>query len=178
MNSLANSISSLCQHIIQKPMNMQTSYSDDFMNVLENFEAWNPQYKEVVRSQINWYLYLNLENKIRIKIFKDLSIELNFNDVDNSILKVLDKEKQYIKNWSWYHVAMQKGDIEIKFPDTSLSQKISEDTLSQKTGVIIKGDNCFVERVSPGWRDGEKYALMSATQNDLKAILSELNKLV
>lgn len=138
MSNLINSIASLCHQLIEKPTNIQTSYSDDYMNAVENYGAGNEQYMEIVRSKSNCALYVNLKKNINIKLFRELSIDLNFNDMDKQVYTTLHEESQVVKNGNRNHIAMQKGDIEIKFNNTPLSKVISENEFIQKNGAIIK----------------------------------------
>ncbi|MCX6824969.1 MAG: hypothetical protein NTY80_01980 [candidate division SR1 bacterium] len=122
--------------------------------------------------------YVNVKEKICVKLYNELCLGTEFTRIDEGVMKVLDFKKQVIENGAWRHVAMQKGDIEIKFNDTDLSKKISESPYMQKNGLIIKGEDCFIERVSPGGKDGEHYALIASTQKDLEEILKGLVALV
>lgn len=178
MSNLVKSISSLCHQLIEKPTNSQAIDYADYQNTVECYRAGNEQCAEIIRSSDSSTLYVNLKKKINIKLFRELNIELNFNDIDKEVYAALHKESQVLKNGIRNHVAMQAGDIEIKFNDTNLSKQISENEFMQKNGAIIKGENCFIERVSPWGRDGERYALIETTQEDLKAILVWLTELL
>ena len=178
MSNLSQSISAVCHQLIEKPTNLKVNHNLSYQKALNNALNDTSLPQEVVLSKMDSDFYVNLKKKINIKLFRELNIELKFNDMDKEVYAALYKESQVVKDGNRNHVAMQTGDIEIKFNDTSLSKEISENEIMQKNWAIIKWEKCFIERVSPWWRDGERYALIEATQDDLKKILIWLTELL
>lgn len=178
MSNLSQSITSLCHQLIDKPTNIKVDSLKSYQKALHNALNDSSLPQEIVLSKMDTDFYVHLKANINIQLFKELNIKLNFNDMDNQIYNALKKESQVVKNGNRNHIVMQKWDIEIKFNNTPLSEKISEHKYIQKNGALIKWEDCFIEKSSPGWRDGDRYSLVQATQEDLKEILIWLTELL
>jgi hypothetical protein len=151
------------------------------MNAVENYKSGNEQYAEIVRSKRTCAKYMNLKDKINIKLFRGLDVELAFAAFDPEVRRTLSNQEQLIKTGEcvdWRHVAMLPGDIELQFADTPLSEKLTKHFLYKKTGAIIKGEDFFIERTAPGARGGKRYSLILASQDDIKNIFESLTQIL
>lgn len=126
----------------------------------------------------DYNFYVNVKNDISIKLYKELSIDYKFNEISDPAYRSLHEGAQIIKIWSWRNMAMLRGDILIGMNNSAIAKWISENEFMQKNKAIVKWENCFIEISSPWWKDGERYKLVIATQEDLKAILKWLTELL
>jgi len=178
MSDLTKSITFICQHLIKKDINVRTETEKECYKAIQKAKK-NPNVdQEIISDEITRQYYLNIKNSIWVSIYKQLCLEFNVNGIDKEVLKSLDKKRQIIQHGNWYYVAMKTWDIEINLNNSAISKKISENEFVQKNKAIIKWEDCFLQEVSPGWKDGERYNLIMATQEDLKAILSWLTELL
>lgn len=178
MSNLSQSISAVCHQLIEKPDNLKSKTNKKYHKQLEKTME-NPEANQwLLLSTSDSEFYVNIKNNISLTLFKELSIEPNFNDIDTGVLENLKQKMQIIDDDGWYHVAMKEWDIEINFNHSTISEKISEHKYIQKTGALIKWEDCFIQKCTPWWRDGERYVLIEATQEDLKEILIWLTGLL
>ena len=178
MWNLAQSMSLICNQLIENPNNLKTKSRKDYLKKLEEAKE-NPAAKQdIIINEMGFDFYVNVKNDICIKLFKELSVAQTFTDMDESVYKVLEENQEIFKDGSWFNVPMKKWDIHINFSNSPISKKISENEFMQKYWAIIKWENCFIQRISPGWRDVDHYSLVEATQEDLKEILAWLTELL
>jgi len=178
MLSLAENITLVCKNLIENPNNIKTTNTKDYLKALDAAKTNSAANREIVNKSGDCDFYVNVRNNICIRLYKSLSIDPSFNDIDDTAYKVLHEKDQVVKNWNWYHVAMKKWDINIKFNDSTISKTISENEFMQKSWAIIKWKDCFVQRSSPGWKDWEHYSLIATTKEELKVILKWLTELL
>jgi hypothetical protein len=138
MSNLTKSIASLCHQLIEKPTNITIQSRTAYYKIVDQAKKNPDAPHEIIEKKIHSDFYVNVKHNICINLFKELSVDLTFNDIDQCILEKLQQEQQIIQDGNRSHVAMQEGDIEISFVDTAISEKISEHKYVQKTGAIIK----------------------------------------
>ena len=178
MSNLSKSIVAVCHQLIEKPTNSKVKKNKEYHKALEESKINPDTNQEIVLESRKDLFYVNVKNNICITLYKELSMDQQFTDIDKNILKNLDKSKQVIESEWWLHIAMQSWDIEINFNDTPLSEKISEHKYLSKYGAILKWNDSFIKRSSPWGRDRDCYTLIEATQEDLKEILIWLTGLL
>lgn len=138
MSNLTKSIASLCHYLIEKPTNITPKNRTAYYKIVDQAKKNPDARQEIIEKNRRSDFYVNVKHNVCINLFKELSVDLTFNDIDQSILEKLQQEQQIIQDGNRSHVAMQEGDIEISFVDTAISEKISEHKYIQKTGAIIK----------------------------------------
>lgn len=179
ISNIIQNINDVCHQLIKKPTNIKVKKSEEYHELLDKATNSPDANQEIVLESRKDSFYVHVKKNICITLYKHLSMEQQFTDIDKNILQdpnILPRIKE--RSW-WTRLAMQKWDIDINFNDTPLSEKISEHRFMQKYGTIIKWDNCFIQRSSPGGgRNGDRYSLIEATQEDLKEILIWLTELL
>lgn len=179
MSDLTKSIVSTCNYLINKETNkIIRDNTRDYYKALEIMKKSSKPNQEILLDKAEYDFYVNVKNDISIKLYKELSTEFKFNEISEQAYETLHEENQIVKEWNWRHIAMQTWDILIIMNNSAIAKEISESEFMQKNKAVIKWEDCFIETSSPGWRDGERYKLTIATQDDLKAILNWLTKLL
>lgn len=178
MSDLAKSITSVCHNLINKPDNLRTKTNKQYHKELERIMEDPNSNQWLVLSTSDSDFYVNIGKNISVTLFKELNTDTVFNEINSELLETLKQTMQIIDEDGWYHVAMKEWEIEINFNNSAISDKISEHKYIQKTGALIKGEDCFIQKCTPWWRDGERYYLITATQEDLTEILKWLTNLL
>jgi len=171
MLDITKDLVSLCYQLIEKPTNIRVGSNEEYFNTLDS----NNPNQDILLDKES-HAFVNIQNKICIVLYKELSEQFKVNDVDEQVLEILNKDNQILKDWRWYNIEMGKWDIKINFNDTLISKQISENEFDQKNIAIIKGEECFIQTVSPHWRNWDWNTLVLSTQNDLNVLLSSLTE--
>ena len=95
MSEITKSIASVCHHLIEKPTNAKTKNSDECDKALHEAKT-NPEANQEILANGNFYV--NVKHNILIKLYKELSIEPSFNEMEDHIVyRSLHEKDQIIK---------------------------------------------------------------------------------
>ncbi|MEI8253335.1 MAG: hypothetical protein WCG25_06430 [bacterium] len=98
MLSLAENITLVCKNLIENPNNIKTTNTKDYLKALDAAKTNSAANREIVNKSGDCDFYVNVRNNICIRLYKSLSIDPSFNDIDDTAYKVLHEKDQVVKN--------------------------------------------------------------------------------
>ena len=96
MSNISQSITALCHQLIEKPTNIKTENNEQYHKVREKAKKDPISNQEIVLESREDSFYVHVKSNICITLYKELSMENKFTDIDKPVLEKLNKERQII----------------------------------------------------------------------------------
>gem|GEM_PF-3717442 len=93
MSEITKSIASVCHHLIEKPTNAKTKNNNEYDKALHKAETNHEANQEILANE---NFYVNVKNNICIKLYKEISIDPSFNNMEDHIVYRSLHEKDQI----------------------------------------------------------------------------------